>query len=137
MCPFGVSDGTEVDVLVTSSSSAGVWSKGFVSFTGVGSKSIGKIWDGKVNVSNGGGGNDLSSCVILGSASSSRSGWSSDSAGDGLGSGVEGCGGREFFKLISLRTSVMVFLSSFSLLLRDGLCFIAMLRSSFSRSSFS
>lgn len=54
----------------------------------------------------------------------------------GRSGGGEG-GGRDFLRPTWLRTSRMVFFSSFSLLLRDGLCFMAALRSSFSSSSVS
>lgn len=94
--------------------------------------------DSEVNNSNVGGGKDLSSCFIQGSARGSGSGFSSDSGRVGSGSeAVDSVVGRDFFRLISLRTSMIVFFSSLSLLLRDGLCFMAVLRSSFSSSSFS
>lgn len=41
-----------------------------------------------------------------------------------------------FFKLISVLTSLMVFFNSFKRLLRDGLGFMAVVRSRFSRSTF-
>jgi len=133
--------GTEVDVLVLSSSSMGVWSeKGLTGFRKGGSELLGElsVWDSEVNSSNVGGCKDLSSCGMQGSVGGSGDCFSFNSEGDGMRSEEEGGGGgRDFFRLISLRTSMMVFLSSLSLLLRDGLCFMAVLRSSFSRSSFS
>lgn len=140
MCPLGVSRGTEVDLFVSSSSSMGVWSKmGAITFREGSSELLGEVssWDGEVNSSNVGGGKNLSSLGVPGLAGGSGSGFSSDSVGVLPGSGVECGGGRDFFRLISLRTSMMTFLRSLSLLLRDGLCFMAVLRSSFSRSSFS
>lgn len=142
VCPLIASWGTEVDMLVSLSSSMGVWSAlGLTGFRGGGSELLGEVSScgGEVNGSNVGGGKDFS-CAVEGSVGGSGSGFSSGSAGAGSGSGAAaagGGGGSDFFRLISLRTSMMVFFSSLSLLLRDGLCFIAVLRSNFSSSSFS
>lgn len=134
MYPLQTFTGTEVDVFVFSASSMGVPSeRGATGLREGGSELLGEVscWNGKVNSSNVGGGS--------GYAGASGGGFSSDWVGVGTRSKVMGGGGggRAFFKLISLRTSIIVFLSSLSLLLRDGLFFIAVLRSSFSRSSFS
>lgn len=139
MCPLGVSGGTEVVVSVSPSSSMGVWSMlVLTAFRGGGSKLLGEmsICDSEVNSSNVGGGKGFSSCGVQGSTGGSGSGFSSNSVATGSGA-VGSVVGRDFFRLISLRTSMMVIFRSLSLLLRDGLCFMALLRSSFSSSSFS
>lgn len=126
VCPLGASAGTEVDVSPCGST------QGLVAFRGSESLGGASICDSDVRSSNVGGAEGSSVCV-QGSAGGWGSGLSSDSAGAGLGA----TGGRDFLRLSSLRTSMMVFLSSLSLLVRDGLCFMAVLRSNFSSSSVS
>ena len=133
MCLVGVSRGSEVDVSLLSL--MGVWSVlGLMGLRGGSSKWLCKASSSDCKVKGLNVGEGKYSCFAVGSGSGS----SSDSVEIEPGSEAAGGVGRgDFFELISLRTSMMVFLSSLSLLLRDGPCFMAVLRSNFSSSSFS